>query len=77
MSILKTVASTVGGVALLFLLIVAVVAIGSIIGGILGAAIALGYNVAFGASVEVLKFALIGSIVAVIGGSASAGGSNA
>jgi hypothetical protein len=48
-----------------------VLALGAIIGGVIGGIITLGYNVILGAGIDLYLGALIGSIVGVLG-SASA-----
>jgi len=72
MSTIKTLGAGLSVAVLLIVFILAVVALGSIIGGLVGAGIAAGYNVLFGTTFSVWKFALIGSIVGVVGGGASA-----
>lgn len=59
----------------LVVIILLVVTIGSIVGGVGGALIATGYNIAFGTSFDLLTAALAGSIVAVLGGSSAAASS--
>jgi hypothetical protein len=72
MSAIKALGAGIGGVVGIILLVLIVVALGSIVGGLVGAGIAAGYNILFGTAFSVWKFALIGSIVGVAGGGASA-----
>lgn len=72
MSVLKGIGVGAAGIVGVVLLVLLVVALGSIVGGLVGAGIAAGYNIIFGTSFSVWQAALWGSIVGVAGGGASA-----
>ncbi len=71
MNQLKTITAGTGVVIGFILTIIAIIIIGSIIGGLIGAGIATGYNIIFGTTFSVWKFALIGSIITIASGGAN------
>lgn len=60
-----------GGFGIVVLIII-VLALGAALGGLVGAGIAAAYNILFGVGFPVWDAAVIGSIVGVAGGGASA-----
>lgn len=72
MSIPKTIAQLTTTTLVALSVIALLITLGSIIGGIVGITIATGYNMIFGASLEIIRFAAIGSVITVLGASVSA-----
>jgi hypothetical protein len=69
----KTAATFIGGAALLLVAVVALVTFIAAIGGLIGALIAVGYNLVLDASLDPMKAALLGSIILILGAGGSTG----
>lgn len=68
MSTLNTIGTTVRIIVTALIALTILISLTTLLGGLVGAIITIAYNILFGASFDVLSFALIGSIIMTLAG---------
>jgi len=68
MSTLNTIGNIVGITITALIVLTVLISLTTLLGGLVGAIITIAYNILFGASFDVLSFALIGSIIMTLAG---------